>query len=181
MDRKKILLDSKENDLTELFKLICKLEKKLDSEFISKLDRSLPLNELIIDRWDRANRLGFGIGSSIYNNSFVFGNVKVGDNTWIGPMTILDGSGSLIIGNNCSISSGVQIYSHDSVNWAISGGKDPYEYSETIIGNNCYVGPNSIIARGIILGNRCIVGANSFVNKSFPDGSKIAGTPARCI
>lgn len=102
-------------------------------------NRVLPMNELLSDRWEKAKYLGFGIGTSIYDSSVVLGDVKVGINTWIGPFTILDGSGKLIIGANCSISAGVQIYSHDSVKWAISGGKDSYEYESTIIENNCYL------------------------------------------
>ena len=144
-------------------------------------DRSLPLTDLLSDRWERAKFLGFGENSSIYDSSYIFGDVKVGINTWIGPFTILDGTGRLRIGSNCSISAGVQIYTHDSVNWAVSGGKEKYNYSEVIIGDNCYIGPNVVISAGVKLGDGCIVGANSFVNKSFLSGSKIAGTPAKLI
>ena len=83
--------------------------------------RSLPLADYVVDRWEKARELGFGEGTSIYDSALVIGDVQVGRNTWIGPFTVLDGSGGLTIGSNCSISSGVQIYSHDSVAWAISG------------------------------------------------------------
>ena len=52
-------------------------------------------------------------------------------------------------------------------------------YQKTIIGNNCYIGPNTIISKGVTIGEGTIIGANSFVNKSFPKGSKIAGNPAK--
>jgi acetyltransferase-like isoleucine patch superfamily enzyme len=146
-----------------------------------RFNRVLPFAETLFDRWDKAKYLGFGDGTSIYDNSYIFGDVEVGDNTWIGPFTILDGSGGLTIGSNCSISAGVQIYSHDSVQWAISGGKVSYEYEETKVGDNCYIGPNVVISKGVHLGDNCIVGANSFVRTSFPNGSKIAGSPARII
>jgi acetyltransferase-like isoleucine patch superfamily enzyme len=144
-------------------------------------NRTLPLNEMISDRWEKAKYLNFGKGTSVYDSSLVFGNVKVGKNTWIGPNTLLDGTGNLKIGDNCSISTGVQIYTHDTVKWAISGGKDKYEYAPVIIGNNCYIGPNSVISKGISIGDGCIIGANSFVNQSFPPGTKIAGNPGRII
>jgi acetyltransferase-like isoleucine patch superfamily enzyme len=146
-----------------------------------KFNRVLPLNEMITDRWEKANYLGFGKGSSIYDSSIVLGNVKVGRNTWIGPFTLLDGSGNLKIGDNCSISAGVQIYTHDSVQWAISGGLEPYQYGEVNIGSNCYIGPNTIIAKDVNIGSGTIIGANSFVNRSFPGGIKIAGNPAKEI
>ena len=137
--------------------------------------------DILFDRWERAKLLGFGEGTSIYDSCVILGDVKVGKNTWIGPNTVLDGSGELTIGNNCSISAGVQIYSHDSVKWAISGGVEKYEYCQTNIGNNCYIAPNVIIAKGVTLGDGCIVGANSFVNSSFNAGSKIAGNPAKIV
>lgn len=151
------------------------------SRIKSKFNRVLPVNEMFTDRWEKAEFLKFGKKTSIYDSSVVIGNVMVGENTWIGPFTILDGSGDLSIGSNCSISAGVQIYTHDSVKWAISGGKSRYEYSKTTIGDNCYIGPNTIISKGVDIGSGTVIGANSYVNKSFPIGSKIAGNPAKEI
>lgn len=180
MERDKVLLEV-EPEVKELFLLLKRLKDKFDSEFVKEFDRSLPFADILFDRWERAALLGFGEGSSIYDSSHVFGNVRVGINTWVGPFTILDGTGGLTIGNNCSISASVQLYSHDTVEWAISGGKEKYKYAPTIIGDNCYIGPGTIISMGVVLGDGCVVGTNSFVNKSFAAGSKIAGTPAKLL
>lgn len=155
--------------------------KKIRDRIRKKYNRVLPFGDYFSDRWEKAEYLGFGNNTSIYDSSLVLGNVKVGESTWIGPFTVLDGSGSLEIGSNCSISAGVQIYSHDSVKWAISAGEKEYEYQKTKIGNNCYIGPNVIVSKGVEIGNGCIIGANSFVNKSFPDNVKLAGNPAKLI
>jgi acetyltransferase-like isoleucine patch superfamily enzyme len=167
--------------VAELYRQLELLKQSLEKTMRQQFNRSLPLNELLGDRWEKALALGFGQGSSVYDSCCIFGDVKVGSNTWIGPFTVLDGSGGLEIGSNCSISAGVQIYSHDSVEWATSGGTKPYIYAKTVIGDNCYLGPNVIIAKGVEIGDGCIIGANAMVNRSFPENSKIAGTPARLI
>lgn len=162
-----------------MYKKLLKLFLKKRDITKLKFNRVLPFGEYVSDRWEKAKYLGFGKGSSIYDSAVVLGNVKVGTNTWIGPNVILDGSGGLIIGSNCSISAGVQIYSHDSVNWAISGGKESYEYAKTIIEDNCYIAPNVIIQKGITVGKGSVIGANSFVNKDIPRDCKAFGTPIK--
>lgn len=164
-----------------LFKKIINLYKQQRISKRMEFNRVLPFGDYFVDRLEKAKFLGFGKETTIYDNALVIGDVQVGENTWIGPNVILDGSGGLKIGSYCSISAGVQIYSHDSVQWAISGGKEKYNYSKTEIGNYCYIGPNVIISKGISIGDKCIIGANSFVNKSFPANSIIAGTPAKIM
>ncbi|MGX7927492.1 acyltransferase [Tsuneonella sp. HG094] len=149
------------------------------SEVSAAHTRTLPFGDYVSDRWEKARSLGFGDGTSVYDSAHVFGNVTVGRDTWIGPFTVLDGSGGLSIGSNCSISAGVQIYSHDTVEWATSGGSAPNAYAATAIGDNCYIGPNTIIAKGVTIGTGAIIGANSLVLDDVPAGAKAFGTPAR--
>ena len=125
--------------------------------------------------------VGFGKGASIYDSAVVLGDVRVGRGTWIGPQVLLDGSGGLTIGETCSISAGVQIYSHDSVAWALSGGRTEYERAGVAIGDHCYIGPQAIVTKGVTIGRRCLVGANSIVNKDLPDHSIAFGSTCRIV
>lgn len=49
------------------------------------------------------------------------------------------------------------------------------------IGKGCWIGEKVSILPGVTLGDRCIVATNSVVTHSFPEGSLIAGTPAKVI
>jgi len=165
----------------ELLAQLRELHAALGAEMRARWHRDIPLPDLIGDRWERARRLGFGEGSSIYDSSHVFGDVRVGRHTWIGPFTVLDGSGGLEIGDYCSISAGVQIYSHDTVDWAVSGGVLPYEYAPVRIGSRCYIGPQTVIQKGVTIGDGSIVGAGSFVRSELPPKSIAVGAPATVI
>lgn len=140
--------------------------------------RSLPFCELLFDRWEYAEWLGFGKGSSIYHNTYIFGDPEVGENTWIGPFVILDASGArLTIGNHCSIGPGVKIYTHSTVDWTT--GEGPKTSGPVIIGNNTWIGAHTVIGCGITIGSRCVIGANSVVLTNIPDDSRAHGVPAR--
>ena len=156
------------------------LKEARDAELRATYQRSLPFADAQFDRWERAKALGFGEGTSIYDSSALFGDVAVGRNTWIGPFTLLDGSGGgLSIGDYCSISAGVHIYTHDTVLWAVSGGVQQARKGRVVIGSNSYIGAQSVIVAGVTIGSRCVIAANSLVNRDVPDGSIIGGTPAR--
>lgn len=153
--------------------------RELRAAMRERWQRDLPFEELLFDRWERARSLGFGEGASIYHNSYVYGEVQVGTGTWIGPFTLLDGSGGLRIGSRCSISAGVQIYTHDTVRWALSGGRLPPERAPVRIGDCCYIGSQSVVSKGVTVGDHVVVGANSFVNRDLPPYSMAFGTPCR--
>ena len=150
-------------------------------EVQNQFNRTLPFGDYVVDRWQKAKELGFGEGTSVYDSSLILGDVKVGSHTWIGPFTVLDGSGGLSIGSHCAISAGVQIYSHDTVERSLSGGNAPVKLTGTKIGSNCYIGPNVIVGKGVTIGDRVVVGANSLVLTDIPSDSKAFGTPCRVV
>lgn len=53
---------------------------------------------------------------------------------------------------------------------------------DIVIGDNCWIGMNSVVLPGVVLGNHTVVGAGAVVTKSFPEGECIiAGVPAKTI
>ena len=167
-----------ESLFVEIQQLIGKLKARMKRLF----NRSVPTGELFSDRWFRASELGFGAGSSIYDSAYVFGKVSVGQNTWIGPNVILDGLyAPLTIGNNCSIGAGAQIYSHNTIKWALSGGKAKFFKAPVTIGDNCFIAPNSVIGAGVVIGNSCYITAGTYVETTIADNSIVAGLEGKTI
>lgn len=111
---------------------------------------------------------------------------------------------SIVIGNNVGIS-GATIYARKSItigDYTHIGGnakildndfhpiemearnadlKDKIGTKPIVIGNNCFIGCNSIILKGTVLGDGCVVGAGAVVSGKFPPNSVIAGNPAKVI
>lgn len=161
--------------------LLRRFWRRRQREVHRRWKRTLPFGDYVSDRWEKARLLGFGEGTSIYDSAIVLGDVRVGAHTWIGPWVMLDGSGGLEIGDYCSISAGVQIYTHDSVAWAVSGGKAGLEHRPTRIGHRCYIGPHTVVVKGVTIGDGCIIGAHSLVLSDIPAGSKAFGAPCKVI
>jgi acetyltransferase-like isoleucine patch superfamily enzyme len=163
----------------ELLESLRALIKTLRREKREQYHRHVSVGDLLTDRWEIAHEYGFGDGTSCYDNVLILGDVTVGKNCWIGPYVILDGSGGgLFIGDHVDISAGVHIYTHDTVKRATSGGNAGVEYAPTRIGSCVYIGPQSIIEKGITIGDHVVIGAMSLVNRDVPSNSRVWGIPA---
>jgi carbonic anhydrase/acetyltransferase-like protein (isoleucine patch superfamily) len=159
-----------------------RLHDERNRELRTRWQRDLPFADAQFDRWERAERLGFGPSASIYDSAHVFGDVRVGADTWIGPYTMLDGSGGVLrIGDWCCISMGVQIYTHDTVARFVSGGRADRRAGGTTVEDRCYLGPNAVVAAGATVGEGSIVGSGSFVNRDVAAGTVVVGSPARKV
>jgi acetyltransferase-like isoleucine patch superfamily enzyme len=166
--------------MKSLFEEIQEIYRTLRAEKKDKFKRRVSFGDLFTDRWENAKYYGFGEGTSCYDNVLVLGDVQVGKNTWIGPNVILDGSGGpLVIGDFCSISAGVQIYTHNTVAWSTSLGKEKHSYAPTKIGNGVYIGPQTTIEMGVTIGDQSVIGAMSLVKSDIPAQSRAWGIPAK--
>jgi acetyltransferase-like isoleucine patch superfamily enzyme len=86
------------------------------------------------------------------------------------------------IGNSVTITSGVNIITHDGATWLCRDDHGRrYLYRKVNIGNNVFIGINSIILPGVNIEDDVIIAAGSVVAKSIPKGSIVGGNPARII
>lgn len=172
-------------NLSEIdFSEIKKLKKTLSSIqelYRNKWNRNIPSIDALFDRWETGKIYSDDTKTNISHLAYIIANVKIGKNTFIGPFTLLDGGGGLEIGDNTSIAAGVQIYSHDNISRALSGHKSNTVFSKTKIGNNCFIGPNSVITRGVTIGDHCFIGANTTVTFDVEPYTAVSGNPAERI
>lgn len=111
-----------------------------------------------------------------------FLGVKVGDNCRIFSSNFGSEPFLISIGNKVTITSGVVFLTHDGATWLIDDNKGRrFFYSPVKVGNNVFIGVNSIIMPGVIIEDNCIIAAGSVVTKSIPAGSVVGGNPARII
>ena len=177
MVRKSKDLSSESAEL--LFKLQ-KLKKELDEETVESYQRVNPFFENLTN-WKEKGEKYAGKDSTIYDSATLIGEVEIGSECWIGPFTLIDGSGKVSIGDHTVISSGTHIYTHDTVKWALSRGIDSYVYAPVVVGSCVFVGAQSVIVRGVSIGDHSLVSANATVVNDVPSYSIVAGTPAKII
>lgn len=98
----------------------------------------------------------------------------IGQNTALGSDSMVVCRENIVIGDNVQLSPNVQIYDHDHDFRHPDGLKaNHFKTSPITIGNNCWIGANTVILRGTTLGDNCVVGAGSVIKGEFPAGSVI--------
>lgn len=88
------------------------------------------------------------------------------------------------IGDHVELTHGVKLITHDGSVWTLRE-REQYKnvdfMAPIVIGNNTFVGMNSLILPGTRIGNNVIIGAGSVVKGTIPDNTVYAGVPARFI
>jgi acetyltransferase-like isoleucine patch superfamily enzyme len=108
--------------------------------------------------------------------------VKVGEGCRMLTTTFGPDPWLISIGDRVTVTAGVQFITHDGSAWLLRDEKGRrYRFAPIEIGNDVFIGMNSLILPGVKIGNRVIVGAGSVVNRSIPDNCIVAGVPARFI
>lgn len=108
-------------------------------------------------------------------------NIEVGKNFFANyNCTILDVA-KVKIGDNCQMAPNVAIYTaghpiHPDTRNSL------YEYGKPVtIGDNAWIGGNTVICPGVQIGSNVVIGAGSVVTKDIPDWCIAAGNPCRVI
>lgn len=122
---------------------------------------------------------------TIRDNVFIGGNgtLNIGENTVINAYTIIACLEKVTIGKNVAIAPYVYILDVDHVFKDVEQliSLQGYEVAEVNIGNDVWIGTNTIITKGVTIGHGTVIAANSVVTKDVPDYSLYGGSPAKFI
>jgi len=109
------------------------------------------------------------------------GFCHIGADTHIAHHSVLAAAGGITIGEDCTISSGVIIYS-------VTNGKReegqrlssaPPVLAPVVVGDHVHIGANVTILPGLTIGDWAVIGAGAVVTKDVAARSVVAGVPAK--
>ncbi|WP_373213465.1 sugar O-acetyltransferase [Ruminococcus sp. 5_1_39BFAA] len=108
-------------------------------------------------------------------------HIEVGKNFFANyNCTIIDVA-KVRIGDNCQMAPNVAIYTAGHPVHPVSR-NSMYEYGiEVTIGDNVWIGGNTVILPGVHIGSNTVIGAGSVVTKDIPDWVIAAGNPCKVI
>jgi maltose O-acetyltransferase len=115
-------------------------------------------------------------------------NISIGENTFVNTNCMFLDDNQIIIGKNGLIAPYVQIYtaSHplsaaERIFNTNAGTRYKTSTKPVKIGDNVWIGGNSVIMPGVTIGNNVTVGAGSVVTKDIPDNKLVFGNPCKII
>lgn len=136
--------------------------------------------------------ISVGKGGKLYIKKFLISNgplylrasdnaeLNIGSNTFFNHNCSVTAKESICIGDNTIIANNVVIVDHDHL-FNTSRTQSGYSTSPIKIGNNVWIGANSVILKDVNIGDNSVIAAGSVVNKSIPAKELWGGVPAKCI
>lgn len=82
------------------------------------------------------------------------------------------------IGDNVTMAPRVHVLCHDASTKQFIGYT---KIGRVTIGNNVFVGADTVILPGVTIGNNVVIGAHSTITHDIPDNSVVVGSPAKIM
>lgn len=115
-----------------------------------------------------------GTRSNVVFSAVGNGIINVGRHCFFNNNCMIACHEKITIGNNVSFGPNVMVYDHDHDFRAEGGIKSQkYKCTPIIIGNNVWIGANTVILRGTVIGDNCVIGAGTVVKGEFPPNTII--------
>lgn len=151
----------------------------------SILGKNVFIDPTVRLRIDKNSKVSICDNVKILNDSWIItesgDEITIGSNTFISQHVII--SGKVNIGSDTLIAGYVSIIdaSHNFNDTSKNINEQGGTKAVIKIGNNVWVGTQSVILQGVTIGNNSIIGANSTVTANIADNVIAAGNPAQVI
>ena len=103
--------------------------------------------------------------------------LQIGNNVFMNNYCSINTLESISIGDNTLFGEGVKLYDHnhdyDRTNNTLTVHHQKFNTSPIKIGNNCWLGSNVIILKGVNIGDNCIIGAGCIITKDIPANTTV--------
>lgn len=110
-------------------------------------------------------------------------NIEIGDDVSVNQLCVIHGMGGVRIGSKSRIGYGVKLlsFNHEFAERGMPIMNQGYDKGMIDIGEDVWIGANSIVLKGVKIGRGSVIGACSLVNKDVPPYSVAIGIPARVM
>jgi acetyltransferase-like isoleucine patch superfamily enzyme len=111
------------------------------------------------------------------------GQLRIGDESWIGQQCFLHAAGDLTIGARVGVGPGVKILTsqHEEAGRETPVLFSPVAMAPVVIEDDADIGLGAILLPGVTIGRGAVIGAGAVVTRDVPAYAVVAGSPARIL
>lgn len=101
------------------------------------------------------------------------GRLKIGNGVFFNNGCSINVLNKIHIGNNCAFGENVKLYDHNHKykDISVSIKKQGFTTDEIIIEDDCWIGSNVVILKGVHIGKHSIIGAGCVIYEDIPENS----------
>lgn len=123
------------------------------------------------------------------------GKIEIGQGAYVGDGVIISSAQHIAVGSRTLLAHGVQLFDNDTHPLVpherlrhyemILGGETGQDIvigkAPIHIGQNCWIGMNAMVLKGVTIGDNSVIAAGSLVLSDVPPGVLAVGCPARVV